>query len=59
MEAWELDSDFVAWLDKNGFGTDDRPLDDDTLNLMWAAWTAGRRLGRIETEEAAPRWQEM
>jgi len=46
MFLWEDDRDFTAWLDEKGFGTDGKPLDDDTLDLMYKAWEAGCEHGR-------------
>ncbi len=42
---WENDRDFVEWLDETELGTDDNPLDDDTLELMYQAWVAGYEFG--------------
>lgn len=39
---WEDDEEFVAWLDDEGLGTDESPLDDDVLDLMYRAWLAGK-----------------
>lgn len=44
---WSNDKDFNAWLDQEGLGTDDCPLDDETLDLMYQAWTASRRTGPL------------
>lgn len=40
---WNADKEFVAWLDDEELGTDKTPLDDDTLDLMYRAWRAGRK----------------
>ena len=37
---WEQDKGFVAWLDQEGLGTDESPLDDEALDLMYRAWKA-------------------
>jgi len=38
---WEHDEHFVAWLDEEELGTDENPLDDDTLELMYQAFVEG------------------
>jgi hypothetical protein len=37
---WQYDHDFVDWLDSESLGTDENPLDDDLLDLMYRAWKA-------------------
>lgn len=41
---WNDDEDFVRWLDSEGLGTDDNPLDDETIDLMYQAWLAALEL---------------
>ncbi len=38
---WQDDIEFNRWLDANGYGTDEFPIDDDILDLMYEAFVAG------------------
>jgi len=52
---WQNDPQFIVWLDEEGLGTDENPLDDDTLDLMFQAWRAGRlRLAAQNKEDNPP-----
>jgi hypothetical protein len=50
---WEDDQAFVDWLDDEELGTDEEPLDDDTIDLMYLAWTAGIRHKRCRKDDRA------
>jgi hypothetical protein len=40
--TWEDDDDFVEWLDDEDLGTNEYPLEDEVLELMYRAWSAAR-----------------
>ena len=48
---WESDKKFVAWLDREGLGTDEIPLGDDELGLMYRAWLAGIKSSEQNQDE--------
>jgi len=39
---WDADHDFLDWLDREGYGTDENPISDEVLDLMYEAWKAGQ-----------------
>jgi len=45
---WEDDDGFVAWLDEQGYATDDNPLEDWVIDLMFEAWEAGKEIASEE-----------
>lgn len=47
---WNQDDDFTAWLDEEDLGTDDEPLDDHVLDMMYRAWLAGYEFGACLAE---------
>lgn len=51
---WNQDLDFLSWLDDEELGTDENPLDDDTLELMYQAWTAGFEFGKSRNTKMKP-----
>jgi len=48
---WDSDENFLEWLDEEDLGTDDKPLDDHTLQLMYRAWVAGIEFATSEEDD--------
>ncbi len=57
LRNWERDQDFTSWLDRELYtqtGHTAGMFDDNTMNLMYSAFCAGRRSGE---QGERSRWQ--
>jgi hypothetical protein len=54
-ENWKTDWRFKKWLEEEKLNTDERPLDNNTLELIHHAWRSGCRYGERGWRE----WQQQ